>query len=835
MNTRRSIPFAVFLLFSCALGAIARGEPNAVYQALRSARPQGPGLAVSDLVLQRDVLRFHFQSGSFQFLVPVEKRVVGAVFVGDGSWELKPATEAERRHLELVSGEKGLQVLSDRFDTLVLLFTDDTASEIEHQGAKAEPEARVGEIYEAFLRKQRKDLKKNLQIRLLQDVLKAPEGGSGVFLAYVDGKKLAPALAATDPTGLDWFSSNFNLGGENSALYVIDEPDAGLWYLARRKAEIESGQIAGARPAADALHYEIETAIARNVDLTGTTTIRFKPIAADLRVLPLALLPELRIKQASFSKDGSSWTEAAFIQEEKKEDADAAVLFPAELPQGEAVRLRLSYEGSEVLKNAGEGNFAIGARTSWYPNLGTFSDLATFDLTYRVPKAFQVVSVGRPISSRVEGETQVSVWKSDQPIRVAGFNYGKFKKLEQTDKTSGLHIEVFTNPGTPDIIKEINALLSQLGERPAGIGSPLPADLENPIATPSAGVGLRSVQLNTENVAEATMADGINTARVCTAYFGPLPQKSVAITQQSEWSFGQSWPSLIFMPFLAFLDGTTRRELGLAGSNDFVEEVGLHEFAHQWWGHLVGAESYRDQWIEEGFSEFSAALVLQQTGGARKFNDFWERSRKWILEKPRQTQVANSDAGPITQGWRLSTRKNPLAYLAMTYSKGAYVLHMLRMLMRDHQAANPDENFLALMKDFVTSYAGKNASTRDFQTVVERHMVPAMNATGNGKMDWFFDQWVYGTEIPRYREKIEIQKESGDQYKISGSISQEGVSESFRALVHLYIEFPKGEVAHWAVVPFIGNKTMPVAASLRLPKKPKRVVVNAFHDVLARD
>ena len=51
------------------------------------------------------------------------------------------------------------------------------------------------------------------------------------------------------------------------------------------------------------------------------------------------------------------------------------------------------------------------------------------------------------------------MWKSDKPIRVAGFNYGTFKKLEVTDKGSGVRIEVYTNPGVPDIVKEIKRMI----------------------------------------------------------------------------------------------------------------------------------------------------------------------------------------------------------------------------------------------------------------------------------------------------------------------------------------------------------------------------------------
>jgi hypothetical protein len=73
---------------------------------------------------------------------------------------------------------------------------------------------------------------------------------------------------------------------------------------------------------------------------------------------------------------------------------------------------------------------------------------------------------------------------------------------------------------------------------------------------------------------------------------------------------------------------------------------------------------------------------------------------------------------------------------------------MLRTLMWDSKSQTPDANFIAMMKDFTATYAGKPATTADFQHVVERHMVPALNAAGDGKMDWFFNQWVYGMDVP---------------------------------------------------------------------------------------
>ena len=33
-----------------------------------------------------------------------------------------------------------------------------------------------------------------------------------------------------------------------------------------------------------------------------------------------------------------------------------------------------------------------------------------------------------------------------------------------------------------------------------------------------------------------------------------------------------------------------------------------HETAHQWWGNIVAWRSYRDQWLSEGFAEYSGVL-----------------------------------------------------------------------------------------------------------------------------------------------------------------------------------------------------------------------------------
>ena len=75
---------------------------------------------------------------------------------------------------------------------------------------------------------------------------------------------------------------------------------------------------------------------------------------------------------------------------------------------------------------------------------------------------------------------------------------------------------------------------------------------------------------------------------------------------------------------------------------------------------------------------------------------------------------------------------------------------MLRMMMFDPRGTG-DAKFKKMMQDFISSHYNKDVSTEDFKRVVEKHMLPQMDIEKNGKMDWFFNQWVYGTEMPSYK------------------------------------------------------------------------------------
>jgi aminopeptidase N len=323
-------------------------------------------------------------------------------------------------------------------------------------------------------------------------------------------------------------------------------------------------------------------------------------------------------------------------------------------------------------------------------------------------------------------------------------------------------------------------------------------------------------------------------ARIYTSFFGPLPFAKVAITQQFACNYGQSWPMLVYLPICGFLDSTQQHAFGLHPEDMYWKVVTPHEVAHQWWGQTVGFRSYRDQWMSEGFANTSASIFLQLSRPKPdEFREFWKQQRRIITEKNAQG-FRPIDVGPVTMGFRLNTEKVGWdIYQNLVYPKGAFILHMVRMMMWSPKEG--DDLFRATMHDFLATYRLQAATTEDFKAVVEKHMSPAMDLDGNHKMDWFFNEYVYGTDLPSYHFESQI-TQNGDATSLHFKLVQSGVPAGFKMLVPIYLELADGRVMRMGAISMVGPMT--AERTVQLPKPPspvKRALINYFYDVLSTE
>jgi hypothetical protein len=781
-----------------AQNAAPAANSDPAYQALRNLTLSGEAVSVSNVEFKRDAGTFHLRSGAVCFVTAVSGRVTGAVFVGEGNFVLDPP-QSERGMLKLLTKENEF---SENFTQMVLRFTDSSYEDLKKLGTTGASGCDAGPLKESQHTTRHK-LKENLEARILEDVLSPNPGG--LFIAFIHGKRY---------NGQELYGIDPHEGRDQVSFMTYDENKYGEWASFPMSGPRKPGTI-GHRIRIQ--HQQLDTTLEKNANLLGRAKTDFTAQLDGLRVVPFDLFPTLRVR----SVKGPDGQPLAYIQEDKNDDAGLSVILPRALSAGEQFSVTTEYEGKEAVVNRGGGNYFPVARMNWYPNNpgSGLGEYATYDMTFRIPKGMQIAATGLRLSESNEGGENVTTWKSEAAQTVAGFSFGRFKMEEAKLDKPAYVIQSYANLESPDWVDSLKHEAEQ--------GTDLPT-----MGSHATGVALGS--MSTVGLNKKALIEGELAVQLYTDYFGPPMFTHMQLTQQTACNFGQSWPELVWIPICYYFDTTVRHELGMDwGDRGYWKVVTPHEVAHQWWGHTVGFNSGRDQWMSEGFADMSASLYLTFIEkNPKKFLSFWNDERELLLERDPEGFRA-IDAGPLTMGYRTSNFRTGFdTTRRLIYPKGAYVLHMIRMMMRDRQKG--DQLFKEAMQDFVKTYSGKAATTEDFKAMMEKHMTPEMDVEENHRMDWFFNEYVYGTQLPSYKSESSFDVGPDGDVVMSMKLTQSGVDEKFRMIVPVYLELADGNIAFLGRARLIGNSSVDQKVPLKgLKTKPRRVLVNYYDDVLA--
>jgi Peptidase family M1 domain len=531
------------------------------------------------------------------------------------------------------------------------------------------------------------------------------------------------------------------------------------------------------------LHYAIDTSILADHSLDASATVHLRALGAGNRFLVFALSRALNIESVT-AADGQK---LEYFQNEDMTPKQRSVrgndylfvVLPSPVPGDTEFSIRFHYRGN-IIADAGNNVFFVGARESWYPHFGDSADFAAYDLTMRWPKKLRLVATGARIDEHEEADFRVGHWKTEKPVSVAGFNLGEYASSSVT--SANYSIDVYAN----------HQVEEQLAKR---LANNVVAEIPNAGPTRSAMGMNQDLQPLPPNPAVALKQLGKDidaSIRFYETYSGPFPFHNLSVSQ-IPGTFGQGWPGLLYISTYSFLSADVQRRAGLSssGQEHFSELVPFHEVAHQWWGNMVGWSSYRDQWIDEAIANYLALLFADMRKNPDHTLRVWlQRYRQRLVEKAANADEPAGEIGALALGSRLNSSKSPEAYEDLIYAKGAWVIHMLREMLRQ-PGTNPDARFNVLLHTLVTKYAYRALSTQDLRREVEAVMTPSMDLEGGHSMEWFFEQWIQGTGIPHYRTEFTVHKnESGDGYSIRGKLFQENVPQSFIARVPIYAAIP---------------------------------------------
>ena len=800
-----------------ATASAASLSPRELYQQLSALRVNPSEVyAVKDLLLSREDVRLILDEGKLAFFAPApsprraaagsgatsEGQITGAVFLGRGQALAFPRGSVEKEQLARFLGAP---LLDQPISKAYLRFTDDTAEELKRElraaGSAPQQDADFAQQWNGLIA----TLNPADSLRILEDWL--ADQPEPYFFARLDGLATGPFSVLLDRARRmePFFIGQQRLLGQR----LYDD----VW---------ASYAPAGWRPpvaTVAAIQYDIETTVSPDRSLEGETTIDLRAQRSGERVLEIELSPLLTVQ----SVDSPGAGKLDFFQNEdgkrqggaSRGNEDVLVVLPQATRAGETFALRLRYRGS-VISDAGNGVLFVGDRGSWYPRTGGPGDFALYNIKLRWPRQLKLVATGKKTEEHDEGEFKAAEWRSEQPISVAGFNLGDYASQTVNDKR--FSIRVYANR---EMEAELAAKLTPKSHPyyfPGLTNMQEHAELEMPEAPPSPADALRGL------ARELALA-----VRYYEGFSGPFPYAELNVSQ-IPGTFGQGWPGLLYISTLSFLSRTEQQRAGLSPSQEqFSDLMPFHEAAHQWWGNVVGWSSYRDQWIDEALANYLALMFVDtQKSPERSMRRWLEYYRSQLLERPLGANETADAAGPLVLGSRLISSKSPDGFDPVIYGKGTWVMHMLRMMLRQPGSPDPDARFRTLLNTLVNKYRLRALSTEDLQREVEAIMTPAMDLEGYHSMEWFFAQWVRGTGIPRYHVDFSVRR-SEKGILVRGALWQTGVPESFIERVPLYAVSATGKQMYLGAVVVSGERT---AFHFSAPEAPKKLLIDPHMTLL---
>ncbi|HUL33739.1 MAG TPA: M1 family aminopeptidase [Candidatus Eisenbacteria bacterium] len=798
--------------------ALAMGQATGgggVWNALSAPTMDPAKLAtVENVAITRDRLHITLVNGTIQFTKPVNDVVFGAVFHGTGRVQVDPPNALEAQQLRWFTK---VDKLNAEFTDATFTFSDGLLEEVTQQ-VKWRDATGNDELF-AKRQQEREDLGAGYLPRIFKAAMSPDRKRTAYFLAelkirdhgWIEVRDDAMLLeeirvgrwSDVGPFKLKDYWMVFPANGRD-ARHAYDDP------AARQDFLIPS--------------YKIEATVSDNAELAAKAAVTVEPRFDGERVLLFDLDSNLRLQSV---KDEQGRSLEFHQARERKEDSQShgkyvAVVLAEPAKTGKSEVLTFEYGGKHVVYRVGDGNYFCQS-FGWYPSsfepelgVDAFAFRSNFDLTFRTPKRYILVATGEKTGETKDGKEVVTTWKSEMPLAAAGFAFGDYKVV--TDKVGNVEVEVYANREPDDLLKGIQKVYDNpLDDLAQGPGAGASHSSTGVIGTLTPAALGKTINIETGN-----------TLRVFQSYFGPYPYKEIAVTN-IVGTYGQGWPGLLYLSWLTFLDSTQRNELGIKNQKELTDFFRGHESSHQWWGHKVGWKSYHDQWLSEGFAEFSGLLYLQYRENVKSALTEW-RLRKERLKEVDEKGHSVDSLGPIWIGQRaVASITSPSAYQNLIYSKGGYVLQMLRMQMQDPRSPDAEHLFKAMMQDYCQTFDNKAASTEDFKAIVEKHMTRGMDLDGNHKMGWFFDEYVYGTEIPQYTFHATLGSTPDGKTTVNATLQRTGVPGNWKDVVPLYAHMGDKTVRLGSIAATHDTENI----NFTLPQKIDKVSIADYEDLLA--
>lgn len=271
-----------------------------------------------------------------------------------------------------------------------------------------------------------------------------------------------------------------------------------------------------------------------------------------------------------------------------------------------------------------------------------------------------------------------------------------------------------------------------------------------------------------------------------TSVFGTPQQANMTVVETGNGApAGYSAPGVLFVA-------------SSAAGREPSQRLLANQITRQWYGNLVSPAGRNHVWIANGTAKYAEILYQEHVNGAGVMEG---EIRDLYVDSMTVTDA------PVLQAARFEDYSPE--FFAVTGSKGATTIHMLRGLLGD-------ENFGKLLKAIPDQFANKQISTDDYRKVAE--------ALARQNLQGFFIQWLESTGAPEFKTEYTVYR-TQKGFRIRGKITQD--LDTFRMPVDLRIETEGNPEEKRVEV--VGPQTEFIVETFG---KPKKVIVDPNSRVL---
>lgn len=392
----------------------------------------------------------------------------------------------------------------------------------------------------------------------------------------------------------------------------------------------------------------------------------------------------------------------------------------------------------------------------WFPCYDRPSDKATVDITVKVPASARLGSNGRLADSVLTGDSLYYHWVSRDPVAT-------YLVVLSGKVNYNLDIVYWRKLSNPNDSVPIRFYYNS-GENPSTIKSKI-----GPMTT------------------------------YFSQKFGEHPfEKNGFATLNNQFTWG----------------GMENQTLTSLCPGCWSENLVSHEYAHQWYGDMITCGTWADIWLNEGFATYCEALWFENTGGYVSYKfDILNNASGYLSNNPGWAMY-NPD-------WILNTPPaSQLFNTAITYYKGACVLHMLRYTLGDTV-------FFNVMKSYALDSAGgfkhNSAVTDDFTAKVSQ--------VAGQDMSWFINQWVKEPNHPVYQNYYNFTNTGGSNWRVNFTARQTQTNSVFHKMpLVLKITFASGPDTLIRVMNDANNQQF----TFNFDRQPSTLVFDPNNDIVLK-